>query len=147
MLSIDQAVKTRWNNKSLTAAIGAVAPGIHQIQVPERTAMPYCVYSTISDLKNIQSIKSRYSSVEVQFQVYDIKPELVQAEAIAIANAFQHSNQAASNPLAIADGSNDYILSAQLRQNYVVTQMSDQVFSCTFTLVMQYGQDGGLRPA
>lgn len=144
MLSIDQAVKTRWNAQSLG---NTITGGVYQIQVPERTAMPYCVYSTISDLKNTQTHNSRYSRVDVQFQVYDTTPELVSSEAVLIQNAFQHANRAATNPLTIADSSRDYILDCALVQNYVVTQLSDQVFAATLTLSMLYGQEGQLSPS
>lgn len=144
MYYLDQAILTRWNNKNLPASITG---GFWSDQVPEGIQTPYCVYSDVSDTKDIQSFSSRYQRALVQFQVYDTTKAAVGAWCELIEQAFLNANLAASNPLSIVGIGTDFIISCILTAPYLVLLIADTVWQGTMTFTIEYRRDGGLRPA
>lgn len=144
MIEMVKAIKTRWDAKSLSST---VTGGIWHSRPPERTEMPYCVFSEISNVNTGETRCTRMGRYECQFDVYtdDGNPETSADVAETIRNTFvngQEAQAAALDPTGIELGD------VRVSQDIVTRAEGDeQVCRSMFTLVMPYTVSANRTPA
>lgn len=141
MISLDLAIKTRWDAVGLSAIAG---PYFGQLPEQFMGTFPYCIYSHISNVTIGRTPAHRYSDMQVQFQIYDVDNLLVGNECELVKGKFLSSDRAATNPL---QASNLGIVDVRLVNNPIMLQESDGVVSGTMVFGIQYAEEAGLTPA
>lgn len=98
MKEIVEAIKSRWDNSSLSDSITG---GIWHGKAPDGQSMPYCIFNEISNTKRDSTRTKYYHDFVVQFDVFtdDGDPSTSGALADLVWAAFDHANNAQTSPL------------------------------------------------
>lgn len=140
-MSIDAAIKTRWDAKGLS---NVITGGIHKgAWVPEETAPPYCLYSVIGNDSTDNSVASQYFTYRSTFKVYATLDTDAETFAQLIADNFQHADRAATNPLSATEN----IINVQVKQNPLNDQETDNLYTSEIILEITYSKNQNLTPA
>lgn len=145
MIDVVKAIKTRWTAKSLSSS---VTGGIHHSRVPERTAMPYCVFRELGSPVIAKSRMLRMSELQLQFEIYDDSgdAEDVADLAVTVRDAFAESDGALTDPL--ATGTTTRVYDADVTRNVVVdSEGMEQVYRATFELAVRFTEPRVLNPS
>ena len=144
MIEVAKAIKTRWVATSLGSSITG---GIHHSRVPERTAMPYCVFHETGSPVIQKSRSRRYSECQIQFDVYgdDGDAETVGDLAVLGRDAMVNAEHATTSPLVA--GGNAEIFDAELVRNVTVeSDGAEQVYRAIFEVAFRFGEPRNLQP-
>lgn len=144
MIELVKAIKARWTAKSLDSS---VTGGIHHSRAPERVAMPYCVFSEVSNTSNGETRCSRMGRFECQFDVFTASgdPEVCADLAETVRNTMVHGEEALASPL---DPTNVDLANVRVGRDITTQGVGDeQVFRSTFSLVMDYTVSANRTPA
>lgn len=142
MIAIDEAIKTRWNSRSVG---NAVTGGIHQSIVPQVTyTMPYAKIEQVDDKKVVATRQSEYRQKVYDITVYHRTPDLAEAAAAFAVGAFRNAHLAAVNPLSI--GASGKIINCQIDEP-TTPQAGDEVFESKMRLVVDYAINRNIAPA
>ena len=96
MISITKAVKTRWDDLSLS---NTITGGVHHSEAPDRTSMPYAIYSEIDNEIANRTYILEMGKLLIQWDVYtdDGDPETCADLMDTIDSSFYFSMRSKTN--------------------------------------------------
>jgi hypothetical protein len=144
MIEIVKAIKTRWDAKSLDSTVSG---GIWNSRPEERTAMPYCIFTEVSNTPIGETRCRRIGRYECQFDIYTDtgNPETSADMATTVRDTMVHSEGATADGL---NPASTELANVRVSRDITTQGVGDeQVFRSTFTLVMDYTVSANRTPA
>lgn len=142
MLYLDAAIKQRYSDAGLVSSIGQ----IYDEQQPEHSVLPYVSYENMSDNRAFGTQSGNaYHKTVVTFTIWGTGKAAVAALCELLETAFQNSNKAATNPLAMT--STGGIVYCRLDAPYILKQVSDTIWSGAQSFTILYRRSGNPVPA